>query len=83
MKMGVVAFRIEAMPLVMCVSPQAISTKGIALFSRPRSRKRFHRPPPSDSGVPRTASHRFSAMAANPTRPNTTVTGGRTATNTL
>ena len=83
MKIGVVALRIEAMPLLMRVSPQAISTNGMTLLSRPSSRKRAQSLGLRGIAVPCANSHRFIATAAIPTRPSTTVTGGNTATRIL
>ena len=83
MKMGVVAFRIEARPLEMRNSPQAISTKGSELLRKPSSRKRSHSLLDRGMDWPCAANHRFIATAASPTRPSTTVTGGSAATSTL
>ena len=52
MKIGVVALRIEAMPEVMRVSPQAIRIKGITLLSRPSSRNRFQTGPAASGRLP-------------------------------
>ena len=53
------------------------------MLRKPSSRKRSHSLPDIGIDWPCASSQRFIAMAAMPTRPSTTVTGGNAATSTL
>ena len=76
MKSGVVALRMAARPLSICVWPQLIRAKGMALLSRPIPKNANQADLLPGILMPSALTSTFRITAANPTRSNTIVKGG-------
>ena len=82
-KTGVVAFKIDASPLAICVSPQTIRQKGTRLFKMAMTAKLRQSGTEAGIGSRRASKNRLSMSAARPTRPRTIVSTGSSAASTL